>query len=238
MVRAVLFDLDDTLYCECDFVRGGFAAVAEALQSRGVGEAPRLCAVLEAIHVDEGREGVLDKLAARVGFPRAWIPDLVERYRSHRPAIALAPDAALALARLRGRYRLGCVTDGWAAVQRRKIEALGLATQLDAIVVADDRGRLHWKPSPVPLLECCDRLRVSPAECVYVGDDPERDVRGARNAGIASVRLRRARGYFGRYGDEADPPDFEIASLVDLEGILNRLHGAGRAVDAPAPSER
>lgn len=217
MIRAVLFDLDDTLYREDDFARSGFGVVARELEARGVGCQADLRGRLQAIHATEGRERVLDKLAARVGFPAAWVPGLVERYRAHVPAIALAPDAARALARLRGRYRLGCVTNGWAAVQRRKIEALGLATVLDAVVVADELGRRHWKPSPLPFLRCCDRLGVGPAESVHVGDDPERDVRGARNAGIASVRLRRG-------GDDAGAgdvrPDFEVASLDELEPLL------------------
>jgi len=223
MIRAVLFDLDDTLYCESDFVRTGFGAVARALDARGVGRAPELSAMLESIHLGEGRERVFDKLAARLGFPPEWIPELIARYRAHRPDIALAADAVQALARLRGRYRLGCVTDGWAAVQRRKLEALRLETRLDAIVVADDHGRRHWKPCPLPFFRCCTRLGVSPGECVYVGDDPERDVRGARNAGMVSVRIRRAGGYFRHCTADEDPSDFELASLTELDSILQDL---------------
>ena len=226
MIRAVLFDLDDTLYCEGDFVRSGFAAVACELESRGAGKRADLTALLEAIHFTEGRERVLDKLAARVGFPEMWVPELVERYRSHRPCIALAPDAAGTLARLRGRYKLGCVTDGWAATQRRKIEVLRLDALLDAIVVADDHGRPHWKPSPLPFLACCRLLDVAPDECVHVGDDPERDVRGARNAGLVSVRIRREQGYFRDLVPDGDRPDHEIAALADLEPLLDALTDA------------
>src|SRR5262249_40696416 len=128
VIRAVLFDLDDTLYCESDFVRSGFAAVANELTSRGVGRTAELCRLLESLHFTEGRERVLNKLACRLGFPEAWVPQLVECYRAHVPKLTLAPDAAGALARLRGRCKLGCVTDGWAATQRRKIEALQLST--------------------------------------------------------------------------------------------------------------
>ncbi|HEX9821813.1 MAG TPA: HAD family hydrolase [Methylomirabilota bacterium] len=225
MIRAVLFDLDDTLYREDDFACSGFGAVAQELESRGVGRAAALHGMLASIHVTEGREHVLDKLAARLNFPGDWVPGLVERYRAHVPTITLAPDAVRALARLRGRYRLGCVTNGWAAVQRRKIAALGLGTLLDAIVVADDHGRRHWKPSPLPFLHCCRLLGVSPAESVHVGDDPERDVRGARNAGIASVRVRR---------EPADCPDdarpaCEVLSLDELERVLDDLNRAGPA---------
>jgi putative hydrolase of the HAD superfamily len=219
-IRAVVFDLDDTLYEELDFFRSGFAEVARRLEARGVGPAAAVVDELLAIHLHEGRERVLDTLAARRGFPLAWVPELRVLFSSHRPSISLAPDVAGTLDRLRGRYALGCITDGWPAVQRGKVEALGLASAIDTIVYAGDFGRDRWKPSVFPFALCCTTLKVAPAEVLYVGDHPERDVRGARAAGMASARIRRERGYFRDLQTEADHADHEICSLTELLPLL------------------
>jgi putative hydrolase of the HAD superfamily len=194
-IKAVLFDLDDTLYEEDQFYRSGFAVVGDYLEKRGVGRAEETLALLEHWHNQADRRKVFQKLAEQLGFPFDWIPEMVAVFRAHRPRISLAPDAFAVLPRLRSDYRLGCVTNGWAEIQRRKIEALGLAQRLDAIIIADDFGIEFWKPHPRPFLECCGRLQISPRESLFVGDDPERDIRGARAAGLACVRLRRPGGH-------------------------------------------
>lgn len=224
MIKAVIFDLDDTLYIERDFFRSGFNVVAAKLEARGFGCASQLGDLLESIFLNEGRDNVFDKASARLAFPKEWIPELVETFRAHTPLINLAPDAVEILSRLRPHYRLGCITDGFADVQRRKIKVLGVDALLDVVVVADDFGRKHWKPDPLPFRMCCDRLGIDEQQAIYIGDNTERDMRGARNAGIRSVRLRRSGGYFSRNdGDLQDRPDFEIYALSELEHILNVL---------------
>jgi putative hydrolase of the HAD superfamily len=225
MLRGVIFDLDDTLYEERQFVRGGFAEVARELERRGAGPADEAQRWLEHYHFAESRAGVFQKLAHRLGFPEAWIPELVALFRAHRPQLALAADAVEVLPRLRRRYRLGCVTDGWADVQRRKVAALGIEPYLDALVVADELGRDFWKPHARPFRECCALLGVEPAEALVVGDNPERDVAGARAAGLRSARIRRDGCYFA--GAETEAPglraDFEVRDLYALEELLARL---------------
>ena len=223
MIRAVIFDMDDTLYIEGDFFRSGFAHIARHLEARGAGPAAELAPMLEAIHFSEGREQVLNKAAERVGFPREWVPELVVLFRSHVPVITLSPDVVRTLERLRSRYKLGCITDGHADVQRRKIEALRLDALLDVILVSDEHGRDYWKPSAFLFKTCCDLLGVGADEAVFVGDNPERDMRGARNAGMRSIRLRHDQGYFRDIVSEEDRADFEITSLDELELLLYQL---------------
>ncbi len=222
MIRAVLFDLDDTLYPEGEFYRSGFAWVAEELERRGIGPATSTREVMESIHFNESRDGVFDKVAARIGFPADWVPELVGLFHKHRPRVSLPEKSKQLLARLRPQYRLGIVTDGHAAVQRRKIESLGVEPLVDAIVVADDLGREHWKPHPLPLLTCCKMLGVDAAESVFVGDNPERDMQCARNAGAVGVRLRSGDGYFNDNDEPASAAAaFEIGDVCELENVLS-----------------
>ena len=224
-IRAVLFDLDDTIYEERLYFRSAFSAVARFLEERGVGSYPDTLGLLERLHHGEGRERVFQKLARTLGFADDLIPALVDVHRGHKPDIRLSDDAREVLPRLKERYRLGCVTDGWAAVQRAKLEALDAARLFDAIVVADDYGRHRWKPDPFPFHRCCELLEAPADAAVFVGDNPDRDVRGARNAGLRAVRLRRPGGYFERTdGSGTDcTAHCDVRTLSDLERVLLTL---------------
>ena len=226
--KAVIFDLDDTLYEERLYFRSGFSVVAKYLEQRGVGPCGKTAELLDGFHHLEGMQRVFQKLAARLGFSEDWVPEIVELFRSHRPVIELAADARELLPRLHAshRLRLGCVTDGWLAVQRRKVEALGVEPLLDTLVIADEwGGRDFWKPHPKPFHTCCARLGVEPGETVFVGDNPERDMVGARRAGLASIRIRRPGGYFttAEFGESEARSDFDIRQLTELEPLLARL---------------
>ena len=89
MRKAVLFDLDDTLYDERDFVTGGFEAVAQVLALRGIGPTDEAVRRLERFHHQEGRAGVFQKLAESMRFPDEWIPELVKTFREHAPRIRM-----------------------------------------------------------------------------------------------------------------------------------------------------
>ena len=126
MIRALLFDLDDTLYREADFVASGFRAVAERMAA--------ICRVpSEEIHrqmmdtlAGGGRRKVMPDVLERYPGSGFGLTDLVGIYRGHTPAIRLFTGYGQLLARLRESYRLGIVTDGTPEVQKSKCAALGL----------------------------------------------------------------------------------------------------------------
>lgn len=70
----------------------------------------------------------------------------------------------------------------------RKLERLGLATLVDTIVISESEG--VKKPDPVIFQRALERLEVSPAEAVYVGDHPVADVQGSVAAGLSAVWRR------------------------------------------------
>lgn len=111
---------------------------------------------------------------------------------AYRDAIAesLAPvdDAEALLADLRGRYRLGLLTNGPLAAQRSKLDELGWANFFDAVVITGDLDA--GKPDERAFRAVLDELGVEPAEAVYVGDDVEKDVQGAKQAGLYAVQVR------------------------------------------------
>lgn len=189
-MRAVIFDLDQTLYPEADFVRSGFRAVAAHLAERCGGSAATLVEEMESILWAEGRGRVFDLLHAKHGWGARVAPEtLLHLYRTHVPELRMHADAAELLPQLT--VPLGLVTDGHPTAQHRKIAALGLATRFAAIVCIGDLGSQAAKPAATGFRVCLERLGVAPGEAVYVGDDVAKDFAGPRALGMRTVRVAR-----------------------------------------------
>ncbi len=187
--RAVLFDLDDTLYPYGAFVRSGFRAVARQLAAEH-GLSPRL--VLRLLRAawsngDRGRE--LQALCAQLGLPAALLPSLVALMRDHAPSLRLPAETRQVLQSMRRDWRIGIVTNGTPEVQRRKIAALGLAPLVDAVVCARECGEGEGKPDPAAFHAGLDQLQVSADAAVFVGNDATTDVAGADAFGIPVIHL-------------------------------------------------
>ena len=221
MSRVLVFDLDDTLYLEREFARSGFrAAGAWLARERGIigfGEA--------AMYLfDSGVRGtVFDRVLTTCGLgdDAELIAALVSVYRDHAPNIAPLPDATWALDRF-GRDRpLALLTDGPGATQRKKVEALGIASRFAALVYSDDGGRAHWKPSPVPFQRIMDLFGPAEREFTYVADNPMKDFVTPRALGWDTVHVIRDGGEYARV---AAPPTHQaraqIPTLYELAAVL------------------
>lgn len=207
MVAAVVVDIDDTVYLERDYVRSGFAAVESLCRSRhGVGDVGN-----EAWRLFEAgvRRTTLSDALARVGADPALLAELIDVYRSHRPAINLLPDAAAFIHRVVGRLPLGVVTDGPARSQRAKCEALGMDAVADPLVVTEEHGSA--KPDPAMFLRAADGWDVPPHQVVYVADNPAKDFSGPLALGWQAIRLRRP----GSLHWAADTP----AGIVEIDSF-------------------
>jgi putative hydrolase of the HAD superfamily len=226
--RAIIFDLDDTLYPERAFVVSGFSAAAAWLSTR-VRVAPDRCA-RELVDLFEAgvRGSTFDVWLDRAGLPRELIVGMVSAYRVHIPMLNLYDDVIPTFTSFRDEgLSFGLLTDGYADVQNRKIASLNIRSWFLAITLSDELGRHCWKPSPVPFHRTLDRLGVVGGEAVYVADNPEKDFLGARAAGLKSIRLRRPGGLYS----EREPaiaeaaPDAEVGSLSEVASVLTVVQG-------------
>jgi putative hydrolase of the HAD superfamily len=218
--RAILFDLDDTLYPLRSFVRSGFVACAEFLH-RAMGLDPRevLLVLLAASDgPDRGRE--LQVCAEQFGLTDAIVGTLVDVIRHHDPTLRLPRASREVLAALRGRWRLGVVTNGLPDLQARKAKALGLPRLVDTIVYANALGDGRGKPQPEPFLEAARRLSVSPDRTLFVGDDLRCDMFGAGQVGMRTVQLERQ--HNGR-SPKRIYVDTTISSLYELLRVAEPL---------------
>ena len=185
-IVAVGFDLDYTLAVPD---RDREAILREATVAA---DAPALSreAYLEA-HADnltaETREPIFRRLLAERETDAD--PQRLARAYRERLAEALVPveGAAGLVEDLRGRYRVGVLTNGPVRAQRHKLETLGWTDAFDALLVT---GELEaGKPDRRAFEALLDALDATPEETVYVGDDPVSDVEGATGAGIRAIQV-------------------------------------------------
>ena len=221
--QAVIFDLDDTLYPEREYVLSGFRAVAQwAAEHAGI-HAGEGYAGLHALFEQGVRGDTFNRWAAMHGHdPAVLVPAYVRVYREHQPALTPFDGIPELLVALRAHYRLGLLSDGYLDVQRRKLAGLQLAEYFDAIMFSDELGRAAWKPSPQPFEEVARRLGIAPSAAVYVADNPAKDFLGARRAGMASIWLHRPGGEYTSLAPATPDhmPDLTVTTLADLEKMV------------------
>jgi putative hydrolase of the HAD superfamily len=213
--RAIVFDLDDTLYPERRFALSGYRAVADAVE-RDFHVDRRAAFQSMAWSFRRGRRAdAFQDLVSRFTLPASAVPSWLECYRTHEPRLRLAPHVRRMLEGLRARWRVGVLTNGPPRIQAAKVKALGLDRLVDVVTYADEFG---GKPSPEAFREVLLRLGADPRTTVFAGDDPLRDIDGARRAGMKTVLVTRR-------GDRADavPADAVVRAISDVPAAAERL---------------
>src|ERR1700685_30939 len=218
-----VFDVDDTLYLERDYVRSGFhAAGVWAEKELGVPDfSERALREFQC----GARGDIFDRVLASYGLSDiVAVGQLVHAYRSHVPSLTLLPDASQCLSVLRPHCHLAIITDGAVDSQQNKVHALGLTQKVDLIVLTGEWGAEFSKPNPRSFEYVQQQLTVSPDYCIYVGDNPSKDFVTPRGLGWRTVRVRREGGLHFRSDAPAGyAADREFGDLRQIhEMLLNR----------------
>jgi putative hydrolase of the HAD superfamily len=222
-VHTVVFDLDDTLYEEKQFVESGFAAVDQWLLARhGTGGFE---STARRIFASGQRGRIFNEALEWLELPATpeLIAEMLEVYRGHSPDLQLLPDAEIALRWVtESGLRVGLITDGPSSMQRRKIRALGLDERISCQVVTDELGgREFWKPHPAAFMRVMDAYPGDRDGYVYVADNPRKDFIAPRQLGWMTIRVRRPGGEHETYtGSAGETADMEVESLTELPAIL------------------
>ncbi len=142
---------------------------------------------------------------------------MAERRARYQPF----PDALRVLQELGQTFRLGLVTNGPCDLQCDKLDVSGLRDCFGAVAVSREVG--IPKPDPRIFAIALERLGVTPAEAIFVGDTPKTDIAGAHAAGMRAVWLNR--------GNSPSPdgvnPEATIGSLAELPVTVARLSNTG-----------
>jgi putative hydrolase of the HAD superfamily len=230
-IKAVLFDLDDTLFDHHGCAHEALTAVQRShtlLRAEPFERLERIhAAFLEELHADVmlGRVPIevarverFRRLLAAVGAPEnddaAPAAALYrDTYRTVRRAIA---GAAALLEALASRARIAVVSNNLLEEQRDKLRTCALERFVEALIVSEEAG--VSKPDPAIFRIALDRLNASPAEAVMVGDSWTADVVGARAAGIRAI-------WFNPAGASAPAGEFieELRSLEPTDAVVRMI---------------
>jgi putative hydrolase of the HAD superfamily len=223
--RGLVLDLDDTLYPRERFVRSGLAAVAHHVSTTYRIPSDLAYGVMLRASALDGNGAELQALCSRFSLPFHIVPQLVEIIRTHTPSLFLGHEVADALRRLRADgWGLAVLTNGLPSVQFRKVAALGLVPLVDEIVYAEEHAA-GGKPSAAPFRAALKSLELTAGQCVCVGDDAARDMRGAKAIGMRTIRVAR----LGMTVDLVDEADIVIDSLRQLPDAASLLVTTERA---------
>ncbi|HET7813149.1 MAG TPA: HAD family hydrolase [Candidatus Baltobacteraceae bacterium] len=232
-IRAVLFDLDDTLHDDTL----AFTSAAEEVAREVAAEHGIDALELKAAYVAEAegfwhrldRDQVRERIShlreafwasalERVGLTDPMLAQTsAANYHAYRNKyFALFPGALDLLRDLKSRgVKLGMVTNGFSETHRDKLIVLQISELFDALFLPDETGMV--KPDPLLFAHACRELGVAPKHSAMVGDRYERDIAGAQQAGLMTVWVN-VRGE--PVPDGGKPPDANVERIDQVAAVL------------------
>lgn len=206
-IRCVIFDLDDTLFSEKEYVRSGYREIE---RKTGV-SADALWRAFE-----EGKPAI-DTVLSELG--RLQEKELcLQIYRNHQPKIELYPGVKelILLLKEKGCF-VGIITDGRPEGQRAKLEALGL--HVDKAVITDELGGPAFrKPCDIAFRIMQRAANVDFEEMVYIGDNPTKDFVAPKKLGMQTIWFCNRDGIYNGY-------TFDGAQVESISGLHEKLLG-------------
>ncbi len=234
-VRAIFFDMDDTLLDTSAGVETSWEiACREASPQIGCEWGELRSAIISEmmnfwrdeaaaehwrVKLVEAREHVIDLTLGARGWDRGLTKLISDRYGIERETrLQLFSDAVETLETLRTHgYKLGLLTNGPADMQRGKVTRFALEQYFDVVVIEGEFGR--GKPHREVFEHALGRVGAAPEEAWHVGDNLYADIGGAKSAGLEATWIHRDR---LELKESALPvPDRVIGHLAELREALN-----------------
>jgi len=224
MIKAVVFDLDNTLV---DFMKMKEMAVEGAVEAMiDAGLPLRKEDAIKKIYEIYDREGIEDQKVfdkflsetfGRIDY-KILAAGIVGYRKAKEAALVLYPHVHYTLMELlKMGKRLAVISDAPKLQAWTRLAQTGLHHYFEVVVTFDDTGKR--KPDPEPFIFALDKLNVRPEESIMIGDWAERDIIGAKTIGMVTV--------FARYGNTFDTrisgADYEVDDIQELLTIIKEL---------------
>jgi len=224
MIKAVVFDLDNTLV---DFMKMKEMAVEGAVEAMiDAGLPLRKEEAIKKIYEIYDREGIEDQKVfdkflsetfGRIEY-KILAAGIVGYRKAKEAALVLYPHVHYTLMELlKMGKRLAVISDAPKLQAWTRLAQTGLHHYFEVVVTFDDTGKR--KPDPEPFIFALDKLNVRPEESIMIGDWAERDIIGAKTIGMVTV--------FARYGNTFDTrvsgADYEVDDIQELLTIIKEL---------------
>lgn len=189
--KIVVFDLDDTLYKEIDFLKSGYKKVSGSVEKRFGLDSQLIYDHLLSCYFKG--ENAFERLNEEYGLDNP-IKEYLDIYRFHHPSIVLSEETKNTLNALKSKgVILGIISDGREITQKQKIEALGLADWIDLDKVFINEDSKYFKPNHWSfdrlMQHCFEQYSGVDLKFYYVGDNPKKDFLAPNQLGWETVCL-------------------------------------------------
>jgi len=223
-IKAVFFDLDDTLYDTSVQVRSARENAVKAMVSAGLD-----ATVEDAL---ENLRGIVNKYGSNYSH---HFDELLKKYCVKDPKIIAAgivsyhdtktaylvpyADSIPTLLWLRDKgCKLGVITDGIPVKQWEKLIRLGLKDMFHTVVIAEKPE--HQKPSKTPFKKAAQTLNLETSQCMMVGNRLDKDIEGAKKAGMTTALLVKEGHEIQKPKNKAQEPEYILEDLKSLKSVL------------------
>lgn len=191
-LKAIVFDMDDTLYGEKEYVRSGYQKIAEVIP--GVENAAD-----KLWNLFEEKKPAIDVLLKQEQIHSEDVKQAcLYAYRYQIPDIHLYDGVKEMLEEFRKKgLKLGIITDGRSEGQRAKLQVLDLEAMVDYIIVTDELGGPEFrKPNPIAFEKMKAMLNVEYEQMCYIGDNIRKDFIAPEQLGMKAIWFRNKDGLY------------------------------------------
>lgn len=226
MIRAVVFDLDNTLVDFMAMKRQAINAAVDAMIDAGIGlQKSEIHQRIDAIYQERGIEfqKVFDELLydifQKVDY-KILSAGIIAYRRAREAALVPYPHVYMTLIELaKMGMKLAVISDAPSREAWLRLCYLNLHHIFDCIVTFDDTG--ERKPSPVPFQKVLEMLNVKSGDAIMIGDWAERDMVGAAKVGMKTVFAR----YGNTFGTIESGADYDVNDIQELIEIVKKENG-------------
>jgi len=221
--KTIVFDLDDTLYNEIDYLTSAYKEIAAKLSTYTLTQIDEICIFNLLIQFYNDKKNPFEEIIRFLHLNEIKKEDLLKLYRNHIPNIKMHLGFDVLLQKLKkNNYNLGVITDGRIIQQRNKIHSLGLEQFVTEIVISEEFG--SEKPDIRNFTFFHDKFPGN--TFMYVADNPKKDFISPNQLGWDTVcLLERGRNIHGQnFNIPMDYlPKYYVRSSEEIFDLINKI---------------
>ena len=197
LIKAIFFDLDDTLYDRSQFEINAYKFIDQKLCKKydlKKGVIYKNLIKIKNLHNYNYRklfEDTFEKVKVDPKKKNIFERNCLKYYREFVPSkLKLYPNTINVLKKInKENYFVGIITNGRVKKQKAKMKILNIEKYFNLIVYARNFGKKKEKPNPRSFNFVSQKLKIKPDEIIYIGDNPKTDYIGAKNAKVKFLRI-------------------------------------------------